>query len=165
MDNYFNYFSRSLENSEFIRLTYQAFGIFVAIILLFLFARFLKVTITGRIRKIGNITMDFKDLKQMRLTGLISDDEYEKMRSGLVKRFTQTPSTESSTSEVNLTGIPPMMERPDEKLKQTYALSPQSPQTSQKSSQPTNIDDLLKRGLISNEEYQKLSEIDHERKR
>jgi hypothetical protein len=163
MDNYFNYFSRSLENSDFIRLTYQAFGIFVAIILLFLIAKFLKAAVNSRIRRINNITMDFSDLKQMRKTGLISDDEYEKIRSGLVKRFVQTPSPESIQPGEKLIEIPPLKANQDKELQQTGQIFSSSRKSEKPSFQPIDIEDLLNKGMISAEEYQKLSAFDRKK--
>ncbi|MBN1902022.1 SHOCT domain-containing protein [Candidatus Sumerlaeota bacterium] len=136
----------------------------MAIILIFLIAKLLKATVNSRIRKITNFTMDFDDLKEMRKTGLISNEEFERIRSGLVKRFVQTPSVEPAESGEKFVEKSAPNPKLELDLKQTMENPAPAPgKTGRPSSQPIDIDDLLKKGLITQEEFQKLSEINQKK--
>jgi len=162
MGNYLTTFGRAFENADFINLTYQAFGILIALIVLFLLAMAIKSLVNTQIRKIGTFSMDLDDIKKMRRTGLLSESEYDKIRSGLIRRFIKDTGEENQK-----------IEKPDKKIVE-FVLpgtrdmkipispvpppTPPSPEQTRKT-KPVDIDDLLKRGIITPEEYQKLSEI------
>jgi len=161
MGNYITDFGRALGNSEFIKLTFQAFGVFVGIIILFLIAKIIKSTINTKIKNIKNLSIDFNDVKRMRRTGLISEEEFENIKTGLVKQFVDTQAADVTGES---TAKPPAQEtfhlpvKKDQPSPMASPKTPKSPPTSSGSS-AIDIDDLLKRGIITREEFQRLSEI------
>ena len=161
MGNYLGTFEKAFENADFIKLTYQALGIFFALVVLFILALAIKTFVNSRIRKIALYSMDFKDLKKMRRTGLVSAEEYERIKSGIVKHFIKDTGAGKEKAEKagqvipGSTGLP----KDDRKSPPPFVPAPPSPPSPKAKTQPIDIDELLKRGLITPEEYQKLTEI------
>jgi len=161
MGNYLTTFGHALDNADFIKLTYQAFGILIALIVLFLLAMAIKSLINTRIRKIGTFSMDLDDIKKMRKTGLLSEEEYNKIRSGLIRRFIKDTGEENQNPEKPGGKIPgsAISGVRDIKIPISPALSAPLAAEHTPKTKPVDIDDLLKRGIITPEEYQKLSQI------
>jgi len=161
MGDYFTGFSRAVQNSDFIEMTYYAVGVLIVMAVIFLVAKFLKAGINARIRKISGFTLDFNDLKKMRETGLVSEEEYEKMKSSLVKRFVNTStdkpiSPEKSSQENPLPNGSNSLKSHESAIPPSPLLPPGKPPESASSKGPVDIEDLLEKGLITPDEYQKL---------
>jgi uncharacterized protein YutE (UPF0331/DUF86 family) len=161
MGNYLNIFGRALDNADFIKLTYQAFGILIALIVLFLLAMAIKSLVNTRIRKTGIFSMDLEDIKKMRRTGLLSEEEYNKIRSGLIKRFIKDTGEENRNPEKPGGRIPEPAISGGRDIKIPISPAPSATLATEHTpkTKPVDIDDLLKRGIITPEEFQKLSEI------
>ena len=166
MTNYIDGFSKIIKDGEFITLTYYALGILIAMIILFLLARLLKNNINKKVRKIDVITMDLKDLEKMRRTGLISEDEYKKAKSKIVGILS---AKLGAPGEAEKSEPAPPREKPSHAGKKFQEPKPpiktqpapvSAPKKKEKKKKPlVDIDDLLEKGLISKEEYNRLAEI------
>ena len=166
MGNYLDGIARVFEDSDFLELTYYAIGVLVAIVAVIIIAMVLKATINRRIRKIQNFSMDLDDLKKMQRTGLISEEEYKKMKSSLIKRYTRETMKEPSGSGAESPLTSPDREIPvtgRKNMGKSIIPTPSSP-PEKSTSKPIDIDVLLKKGLISKEEYQKLSHLSQSKK-
>lgn len=165
MGKYLTTFEKAFENADFIDLTYQAFGIFIALIVLFIIGLAIKSFVNTRIRKIGQFSMDFNDLKKMRRTGLVSEVEYEKIKSGLISRFIKDTGEDKEIRGKTDRKIPEpsLSNRREIKTGMPPVSSPLPSPKPSSHKKPVDIDDLLKRGIITPEEYQKLSEISHKK--
>ena len=164
MGNYFSDFVKAAGEADFLEMTYYAIGIFLAILILFLVSRLIKSNVNKRVRSIQNFTLDFDDLKKFRRTGLVSDGEFEKIKSGLVQRFTKSTREDLQESKKISQDLPFDIEHftrdGKEKAAPNMPAAPaKTPSRPSPSHKPIDIDHLLKKGLISQEEYQRLTEI------
>ena len=87
---------------EFINLLIYGFFFMVFMILLGLLVFILPSFVERRVRKIHHFGISLDDLKQMKETGLLSEDEYKKARQRIAQRYldiySQTESEEKSGS-------------------------------------------------------------------
>jgi hypothetical protein len=147
MNRYFDGLSRAFESKDFILLTYAAIGVFMATLLLILASRVIKYYVNRRVHKIGTFSLTFEDIEKMRQTGLITELEYSRIKSGIIRHLMGTTETDIPKDTVKSQDIPEI---------------PTTPPTGAplaRPSGPVDIDDLLKKGLISEEEYQAIYKI------
>jgi len=147
MNRYLDGFLRAFESKDFIILTYAALGVFMATLLLILAMRVIKYYVNRRIGKIGTFSLTFEDIEKMRQTGLITELEYSKIKSGIVRHLMEATGTDTPKEGVKSQDIPEIPTMPP------TGAPPARP------SGPVDIDDLLKKGLISEEEYQAIYKI------
>jgi len=164
MNRYFDGLSRAFESKDFILLTYAAVGVFMATLLLIIASRVIKYYVNRRVHKIGTFSLTFEDIEQMRQTGLITELEYSRIKSGIIRHLMGTTETDIPKGAVKSQDIPEIPK--GSFIRNDTLLSPlplpETPPTGAppaKPSGPVDIDDLLKKGLISEEEYQAISKI------
>ena len=161
--DYFEGITKAVEDAEFIKLTFTAFGVLIALVLLILFMQVIKRIVNKRVRGIKPFSMTFGDLEKMRSTGLISDAEYARIKTGIVRAISKNidgekPRADESIQDLANVSIAPLPNR------STIKHAPPFSDVVTKEPEPSrpktlDIDALLQRGIISEEEYEALSKI------
>ncbi len=156
MNNYFGNFISFLGESDFVELTLYAVGFFLSIIMIIIVALVVKGVVNRKVRKVKHYRMDLNALTKMRRTGLVSEEEYKRIKSKLIQRFMESTPTEEQKppekgQELPLKLPPINIAKPEVQIGATRP-SPRPRET-----RPVDINDLLKKGLISPEEYRQLS--------
>jgi uncharacterized membrane protein len=141
--------------------TFYAICLLVLFVIMFLILRFFKSRMQNEIQSINPSSMGFDELKKMKHTGLLSDEEYKKIKSGLVKKFIKTLPGDV-VENINARKKNEAVEKSDiqEAAKASVEIPDMMPykkKTSKSGPGIIDIDTLLARGLISQEEYEKLA--------
>jgi uncharacterized membrane protein len=154
--SYVEQFSRAIsyEKIDFTGAIMLTFGAMLAILLLFLIAKVVKKITESRVRHIHYIGMDFDDVEKMHKEGLISDQEYRRIKSSLSRQALEQAKPPEEKPKGNLKSIP--LEEEGKLGAERVAPEPQQP-SSKASATALTIEDMRKAGLISEDEYRELS--------
>ena len=161
--DYIEGLTKAVEDTEFIKLTFVAFGVLIALVLLILSMQLIKHFVNKHVRGIKSFSMTFHDLEKMRETGMISDVEYARIKTGMVRAFSKSIESEKPKADdaIQNSANIPIAPIPNRNIaKPSPLLSDLVPEDSGSNRPKTlDIDDLLRKGIISEEEYESLSKI------
>lgn len=176
MGEYYRGVQRALERPEtdFVEMLLWGFGIFIAVLFVILISKFIKSLITQRVHQVRYYGMDFDELKRMLETGLLSEEEYARIRKKVAERLAEELAQEKRAAAPNLSvsaqkptarptagwlpeaSVPQGRERVDAKTSVPTMPSSRGPSKSKKA---LDLDGMFKAGLITEEEYEKLSQF------
>jgi uncharacterized membrane protein len=176
MDEYYRGVHEALARPEvgFVELLLWGFGIFIAILLVIFIGKFVKTVITQRVRHIHYYGIDFDSLKEMLETGLLSEEEYQRIRKRVAERLAEelTEEKKPGASRISMpagkvpsapkpgilqqTSIPGKGEPGDEQLPMASVAARPEPSKGKK---PLDLEGMFRAGLLTAEEYEKLREF------
>jgi len=158
--DYIEGISEAIQDTEFIKLTFVAFGVLIALVLLILSMKIIKQYVTKHVRGIKSFSMTFDDLEKMRASGMITDAELARIKSGLVRAFSKSIVSEQPKGEKaiqDLTDIP-IASIPSRRVAMPSPSIPAALSDDSETPRPKtlDIDDLLRKGIITKEEHEAL---------
>ena len=176
MEEYYRGVQRALQQPEmdFVELLLWGFGIFIAILFVFFIGKFIKTIITQRVQQIQYYGMDFEGLKRMLDTGLLSEEEYQKIRKKVAERLAEEMTQETGPAAPRLSvpvqkpaptpglGWPPETPLPrggkpgNEKTTVPSLPADRGPSKGKKA---LDLEGMFKAGLVTAEEYEKLAQF------
>ncbi len=176
MDEYYRGVQQALQQPEmgFVELLLWGFGIFIAVLLVIFVGKVIKTIITQRVQQIRYYGVDFEGLKQMLDTGLLSEEEYQKVRKKVAERLAeemaqerrpaapglsvpaQKPATTPKPGWPRETPIPRGVGPGNEKITVPSMPAGRGPSKGKKA---LDLDGMFKAGLITAEEYEKLAQF------
>lgn len=161
--DYIEGLTRAVQDTEFIKLTFVAFGVLIALVLLILSMQLIKQFVNKHVRGIKSFSMTFDDLEKMRASGMITDIEYTRIKTGMVRAFSKSIDAEKPKADNAIQNLvnTPIASIQNRRIAKAAAPLPDVPFDDPESSRPKtlDIDDLFRKGIITEEEHEALSRI------
>jgi len=162
--------------SNYSEMIFWTGGITVCIFLLFILSKYLKRRAQRQMSDLDTFGMDLDQLKHMRRTGLLSDEEIRHIRRNLSRRILEnmTEKTHDAPPDDTLKEALDLLQKKKEKdsrssdggapseSKKREKLAAKPKKKSNVSPAPPgklDIDELLARGAITQDQYERLREI------
>lgn len=139
-------------------------------LLFLIFVIFSKALMKGRSKKTKSLAIDLKTLEKMRQTGLISSEEQEQARRAISKYLLQTLDKEKEEKSPLTPLHPREITAPKAERRPIYSVGEREENriggggireknSKLKEQRPINVEDLYRKGIITEEEYIKLQDF------